>query len=238
MQSSTVTAITAPLSGTVVAEVLRLSRYEWFRMRRRPAFTVLCTLAALSILIPVAVAAIFVNLDFFSDGNGGSGESLKAAFGFSASPFNFVSMCIGALAFGADFGAGGYRALHIRGASRMAVPLSKVVYFLVVLAALPGCRLDTLLARLKPCHTDFCGIGILMQRLHRQPRADWQGFARDRLLVADGSGPCILGPVDYIRCRGRVWVLFPFEHSSARPFSRLQLEVGFRHRLGSALASR
>ena len=136
MQSSTVTAKTAPLSGTVVAEVLRLSRYEWFRMRRRPAFAVLCTLAALSILIPVAVAAIFVNLDFFSDGNGGSGESLKAAFGFSASPFNSVSMCIGALAFGADFGAGGYRALHMRGASRMAVPLSKVIYFLVVLAAL------------------------------------------------------------------------------------------------------
>jgi hypothetical protein len=117
-------------------EVLRLSRYEWFRMRRRPAFTVLCILSALSILIPAAVAAIFVNLDFFSDGNSGAAEFLKAAFGFSASPFNAVSMCIGALAFGADFGTGGYRALHMRGASRMAVPLSKVVYFLVVLVAL------------------------------------------------------------------------------------------------------
>ena len=136
MQSSPITAMAAPRSVTIVSEVLRLSTYEWFRMRRRPAFTVLCILSALSILIPVAVAAIFTNLDFFSDGNGGSAEFLEAAFGFSASPFNAVAMCIGALAFGADFGTGGYRALHIRGASRIAVPLSKVVYFLVVLAAL------------------------------------------------------------------------------------------------------
>ena len=136
MQSSPLAAMAVSRSGTIVSEVLRLSRYEWFRMRRRPAFTVLCILAALSILIPAAVAAIITNLDFFSDGNGGSAEFLKAAFGFSASPFNAIAMCIGALAFGADFGTGGYRALHIRGASRMVVPLSKVVYFLVVLAAL------------------------------------------------------------------------------------------------------
>ena len=136
MQSSPVTAMAASPSVTIVSEVLRLSKYEWFRMRRRPAFTVLCILAALSILIPVAVAAIFSNLDFFSDGNNGSAEFLKTTFEFSASPFNAVAMCIGALAFGADFGTGGYRALHIRGASRIAVPLSKVVYFLVVLAAL------------------------------------------------------------------------------------------------------
>ena len=136
MSSAHVTARPAQSGGTIVSEVLRLSKHEWFRMWRRPAFIVLCVLAGLSILVPATVAAIIGNLDFFSDLSEGEGEYLKAAFGFSASIFFAVSMCIGALIFGADFGAGGYRALHIRGASRMAVPLSKVVYVLAVLASL------------------------------------------------------------------------------------------------------
>ena len=136
MSSTPVTARPVQSGGIVVAEVLRLSKYEWFRMWRRPAFIVLCVLAGLSILIPATVAAIIGNMDFFSDLTEGEGEFLEAAFGFSASIFFAVSMCIGALIFGADFGAGGYRALHIRGASRIAVPLSKVVYVLVVLVTL------------------------------------------------------------------------------------------------------
>ena len=136
MSSTHATARPVQFSGTIVSEVLRLSRYEWFRMWRRPAFIVLCVLAALSILVPATVAAIIGNMDFFSELTEGEGEFLKAGFGFSASIFFAVAMCIGALIFGADFGTGGYRALHIRGASRMAVPLSKVVYVLAVLASL------------------------------------------------------------------------------------------------------
>ena len=181
-------------------------------MRRRPAFTVLCILAALSILIPAAVAAIITNLDFFSDGNSGSAEFLKAAFGFSASPFNAIAMCIGALAFGADFGTGGYRALHIRrGIQNGRAPL-KGSLFPRGTGSTAGCRLDTLSARLKPCYADFSRLGILMQRLSGQPRAAGQGFAGHRLLVPDGSGSCILGPVDHIRCWGGVRILFPFRH--------------------------
>ena len=124
------------LSRSTIEEVLRLAKYEWFRMRRRPAFIVLCVLAGLSILIPAIVSAIVLNLDFFSDANGGDVESMRDAFGFSFTPFNAVAMCVGALIFGVDFGAGGYRALYARGAHRIAVPLSKVTFVFLVLAGL------------------------------------------------------------------------------------------------------
>ena len=126
----------AGLSRSTASGVLRLAGYEWFRMRRRPAFVVLCVLAGLAILIPAIVAAIVLNLDFFSDANGGEVESVRDALIFSFTPFNAVAMCVGALIFGADFGAGGYRALYARGAYRIAVPLSKVVFVFAVLAGL------------------------------------------------------------------------------------------------------
>ena len=125
-------------------------------MRQRHAFIVLCVLAGLSILVPATIAAIIGNLDDFSDLTEGGGEFLQAAFGFSASIFFAVSMCIGALIFGADFGAGGYRALHIRGASRMAVPLSKVAYVLAALASLmvAGWILSLLIANIATAITN------------------------------------------------------------------------------------
>ena len=126
----------AGLSRSTASDVLRLARYEWFRMRRRPAFIVLCILAGLAVLIPAIVTATVLNLDFFSDANGGEVESIRDALSFSFTPFNAVAMCIGALIFGADFGAGGYRALYARGAYRVAVPLSKIVFIFVALAVL------------------------------------------------------------------------------------------------------
>jgi len=123
-------------SDSIVSEVLRLAKYEWFRMNRRPAFIVLCILAELAILVPAVVAVIVLNLDFFSDVGEGEVESIRNALEFSFVPFNAVAMCVGALIFGADFGTGGYRALYTRGASRIAVPLSKVAFIFLVLAGL------------------------------------------------------------------------------------------------------
>ena len=156
MSSAHVTARPRQSGGAIVLEVLRLSQYEWFRMRQRHAFIVLCVLAGLSILVPATIAAIIGNLDDFSGVTEGEGEFLQAAFGFSASIFFTVSMCIGALIFGADFSAGGYRALHIRGASRMAVPLSKVAYVLAALASLmvAGWILSLLIANIATAITN------------------------------------------------------------------------------------
>ena len=105
-------------------------------MRRRPAFIVLCILAGLAILVPSVIAAIVLNLDFFSGASGGNAEFMRGAFGYSFTPFSAVAMCIGALTFGADFGTGGYRALYARGAYRITVPLSKLAFNFLVLTGL------------------------------------------------------------------------------------------------------
>ena len=136
MHRTTTATKRTKFSDSIVSEVLRLAKYEWFRMNRRPAFIVLCILAELAILVPAVVAVIVLNLDFFSDVGEGEVESIRNALEFSFVPFNAVAMCVGALIFGADFGTGGYRALYTRGASRIAVPLSKVAFIFLILAGL------------------------------------------------------------------------------------------------------
>lgn len=136
MQISDISGEAGVSRRSLLADVLRLCWYEGFRMRRRAAFVVLCSLAVTVIVIPVLAFAVVANLDVFSAFRTGDVEILAGALGFSVTPFSVVAMCIGALVFGADFGSGGYRALHARGATRIEVPVSKFLFIFLALAAL------------------------------------------------------------------------------------------------------
>ena len=121
----------------MLTEIFRFSRYELFRMRRRPAFIVLSSLAVLFFVIPALVAALLAGSSTLGDFSSGELGALDTALGFSISPlFYLIAVCIGALVFGADFGPGTYRTLHARGASRISIPISKVAFIFLTLAGL------------------------------------------------------------------------------------------------------
>ncbi len=137
MEVSAATAKARRPARNTLTELLRLCRYELFRMRRRPAFIILSSLAVLFIVIPSVAVALLADSFIFSGADSAGPDILALAMEFSISPlFYVIAVCIGALVFGSDFGPGAYRTLHARGTSRILVPLSKVAYIVLALAIL------------------------------------------------------------------------------------------------------
>ena len=139
VQLSTATARARQPARNTLTELLRLCRYELFRMRRRPAFIILSSLAVLFIVVPSIAVALLADSFFFGGADLGGADVLALAMEFSISPlFYLIAVCIGALVFGSEFGSGTYRTLHARGASRAVIPLSKGAFIVLILIVLLG----------------------------------------------------------------------------------------------------